>query len=91
MLLTGMSHAQGSGDQTNHKHKNDNDKEFFCNTNKTIVSYKENNIMICNGLICQFCYSGTSSKLFDLSQNCVLESRTGSAYSKSWSVRFALF
>ena len=24
--------------------------------------------------ICQFCYSGTSSKLFDLSQNCVLES-----------------
>ena len=31
-------------------------------------------LMACS--ICQFCYSGTnvSSKLFDLSQNCVLES-----------------
>ena len=29
-------------------------------------------VMACS--ICQFCYSGTSSKLVDLSQNCVLES-----------------
>ena len=28
--------------------------------------------MVCS--ICQCCFSGTSSKLFDLSQNCVLES-----------------
>ena len=34
----------------------------------TLLMYQ----LVCS--ICQFCYSGTSSKLFDLSQNCVLES-----------------
>ena len=37
--------------------------------NTYIIPY---NILVC--WICQFCYSGTSSKLFDLSRNCVLES-----------------
>ena len=52
--------------------------KFNPNNSKWAINYLASimniNISFMACSICQICYSGTSSKPFDLSQNCVLES-----------------